>query len=146
MGPGVWCALSLPSGPHLVGSVLLHQTLGKLRRSIAAVWSTSTEPGSPYLPNARASRVYCRLTRANRWGGSWLEITRWRAGIVFLARILDGVRDPTSNPVKIFARPAIRPDHLPLFKASCRNHQIRGEGGAPPPAVFRSRRRSGSNQ
>jgi hypothetical protein len=58
----------------------------------------------------------------------------------------NGVCDPTSNPAEIFARPAIRPDHLPLSKASCKNHRIRGEGGAPSPAVFRSRRRSGSNQ
>jgi hypothetical protein len=32
----------------------------------------------------------------------------------------NGVRDPTSNPAEIFARPAIRLDHLPLSKASCK--------------------------
>jgi len=38
-----------------------------------------------------------------------------------------------SNPAEIFARPAIRPDHLPLSKASCKNHRIRGEGELQPP-------------
>jgi hypothetical protein len=37
-----------------------------------------------------------------------------------LADPSNGVRDPTSNPAKIFARSAIRPDHLPLSKASCK--------------------------
>jgi hypothetical protein len=52
---------------RLVRFTLLHQTIRVLRRSIATVWGTSTEPGFPSIPNARMLRVGYRMTRASRW-------------------------------------------------------------------------------
>jgi hypothetical protein len=104
----------------------------------------------PWIPgvDTRALSLGSSLTPAP----PWFVGPRCQVGLPRRARATDraqtadsargsrwsGQRSPRpdlqgSNPAEIFARPAIRPDHLPLSKASCKNHRIRGEGELQPP-------------
>jgi hypothetical protein len=54
---------------------------------------------------------------------------------------------PDLQPRRDFRKTSYKTRPPPIVQSIVqKNHRIRGEGGAPPLAVFRSRRRSGSNQ